>query len=91
MSPFIWQTIVALLIGRQRVWLKTKRLDYWLNFLEFSVLYQNDVICNTSPFSVLLVQISKEHDRIWGSYGQKTTQKQSQIQLSAATKTFESL
>ena len=38
-----------------------------------------------------LVQISKESDRIWGSYGQKATQNQPKIQLSAATKTFENL
>ena len=38
-----------------------------------------------------LVQISKESDRIWGSYGQKATQNQPKIQLSAATKTFENV
>ena len=49
------------------------------------------MICDTLPYTALLAQISKESDRIWGSYGQKTTQKQPKIQLYAATKTFESL
>ena len=38
---------------------------------------------------VWLVKISKEFDRIWGKYGQKPTQKQPKIDLSAATNTFE--
>ena len=36
-------------------------------------------------------KFQKNLDSICGSYGQKTTQKQPKIQLSAATKTFENL
>ena len=37
----------------------------------------------------MLVKISKEFDRIWGSNGQKHTQKQPKIVLSAAVKIFD--
>ena len=40
-------------------------------------------------YIALLFQISKESDRIWGSYGQKTTQKQPAMVVFAATKNFE--
>ena len=39
--------------------------------------------------TALLLQISKESDHIWGSYGQKTTHKQPAMVVFAATKTFE--
>ena len=96
MTPFIWQKIGASLIGRKRAWLKNqwkkpKNRFFGLISWNFQYYIKNRITCDTLPWTVLLVQISKESDRIWGSYGQKTTQKQPKIQLSAATKTFESL
>ena len=45
MRPFIWKKIRASSIGRERawpkkLWKKAKNSVFWLNFLEFSRLYQ---------------------------------------------------
>ena len=48
-----------------------------------------DYIKNRNECDALLFQISKESNGIWGSYGQKTTQKQPGIIVFAATKTVE--
>ena len=46
------------------------------------------MICDTLPCTALLVQVSKESDCIWGSYVEKTTQKQPAMVVFAATKLF---
>ena len=48
-----------------------------------------DYIKNPNECDVLLFQISKESDCIWGSYGQKITQKQPGMVVFAARKTVE--
>ena len=48
-----------------------------------------DYVKNRYEFDLLLFQLLKESDRIWGSYGQKTTQKQPGMVVFAATKTVE--
>ena len=55
----------------------------------FQDYIKNRNICDALYCTALLFQISKESDRIWGSYGQKTTQKQPAMVVFAATKTFE--
>ena len=79
MRPFIWQKIWVPPLGRGRAWpknlKKTQKLFFWLNFLEFSVLYQNRNICNSKYWPALLFQIWEESESILGSYGPKSTQK----------------
>ena len=82
--PLIWQKIGAWPIGRRRV--RFSSISW--NFQDY---IKNGVICNTLPCTVSLVKISKESDRIWGSYDQKTTRKQPKIHFSGPMKTFEKL
>ena len=67
--------------------------NWFLDLISWN--FQDDIknrnICDALDCIVLLFQISKESDRICGSYGHKTTQKQPKIQLSVAKKLFESL
>ena len=53
---------------------------------EQSLMTYDTLSCTAS-----LVQFSNKSDNIWGSYIQKTTQKQPKIHFSAPTTTFESL
>ena len=55
----------------------------------FQNYIKNRNACDALYCTRLLFQISKESDSIWGSYDQKTTQKQSAMVVFAATKTFE--
>ena len=68
-----------------------KNCSFGLISWNFQYYIKNRIICDTLLCTALLAQISKESDRIWGSYDQKTTQRQPKIQLSPATKTLESL
>ena len=68
-----------------------KSKNRFLGFIswDFQDYIKNSVICDTLPCTASLVQILKNSDNIWGSYTQKTTQKQPKIHFSGPTKTFE--
>ena len=80
-------------IGRRRAWSKNlrklaKKWVFLVNFLNFQGHIKNSNSWDVLPYTASLGKVSKESDRIWGSYGQKTTQKQP-ANVVFATKTFE--
>ena len=68
---------------------KPKKQFFGLISWNFQDYIKKCMICDILPCTALLVQISKESESIWGSYGQKSSQKQPKIQLCGPTKTFE--
>ena len=93
---FHLKKIEAGIIGRKRAWSKNlwkkpKNCFFGLISWNFQDYIKNHIICKSLLCTASLVKILYTSDIIWGSYTQKTTQKQPKILFSGPTKTFENL
>ena len=72
--------------------IKRHKMSFWVNFLKFSRPYQKCQLfwCVTMVALSSWSKFFKESDHIWESYGQKMIQKQPEMVVFAAMKTFES-